>query len=184
MTDRRVAHRYALALFGAAKKQGIVDAVEADLRLVDAVLANDERNYDFVVAPFTTRAEKIAILDRSFGDRVTALTHQVMRVMIEKQRESDLPLLGAEFTDIRRRDAGVVAAKVTSAEPLDAIQRDLLVANLRTRLARTVEAEFAVDPSLVGGFTVAYDNFILDGSVKGALGQLREKLRIDALKTN
>jgi len=39
MKDIRVAKRYAAALFGVAKRDGILDAVEADLLLVSRFLA-------------------------------------------------------------------------------------------------------------------------------------------------
>ena len=39
MKDIRVAKRYAAALFGVAKRDGILDAVEADLLLISRFLA-------------------------------------------------------------------------------------------------------------------------------------------------
>jgi F-type H+-transporting ATPase subunit delta len=38
------------------------------------------------------------------------------------------------------------------------------------------------DASLIGGVKVAYENFVLDGTARGALNKMREKLRYDLLK--
>jgi F-type H+-transporting ATPase subunit delta len=75
-----------------------------------------------------------------------------------------------------------VYATVTSATILDREQQDAIVAKVETVLGKKVEPEFLTDSALIGGVKVAYDNFVLDGTAKGALNKLRDKLRYDLLK--
>jgi len=180
--DNRVARRYAKALFDTALKYEVVDSVESDLVGINSLLDNNVSFREFLTAPYTSRDEKMAIIDRVFSDRITALTMQVLRVMLEKRRETEIAHVREEFVTLRRAHEGVVHAVVTSAEVMPEDQRLALVARVGELLGKRIEPEFKVDPALIGGVRVAYENYILDGSARGALSKLRERLKYDLLK--
>jgi F-type H+-transporting ATPase subunit delta len=184
VNDRRVARRYAKALFQAARSHDIIKAVESDLELIVHLIRNEGDFRHFLLAPYVSRDERTRILDRVFTDRVTALTTQVIRVMMEKRREAEIENVYEEFVALRREHERVVYALITSAEPLGDAQRAQIVAKLHSLLGRTVEPDYKVDAALIGGVRVTYENNVLDGSVQGALTRLREKLRRDLLKQN
>jgi len=180
--DTRVGRRYAKALFTTALKYDLVKSVEDDLHAIVGLLRTDPGFRNFLMAPYRGREEKVALLDRVFSDRVTALTMQVLRVMLEKRREAELEVIEAEYIRLRRENQRIVYATFTSAEVLDENQKTALVQKLATGLGKTIEGEFQVDPHLMGGVRVTYENYVLDGTVRGALSRLREKLRYDLLK--
>lgn len=182
MEDNRIGRRYAQALFTTALKYDVVKSVEDDLSGIDNLLAKDESFRHFLLAPYTSREEKVKVLDRIFSDRITALTMQVLRVMLEKRRENEITSVFHEYVRLRRENEGSVHAVVTSAEALPADQRQALEAKLSSLLGKRIEAEYTVEPALVGGVRVTYDNFVLDGSVRGAMSKLRERLKYDLLK--
>ena len=182
MADDRVARVYAQALFDTALKYDVVTSVESDLNSIVGLLENDEQFKDFIIAPYTGREEKIAIVDKLFSDRVTALTMQVLRVMLEKRREEELAGMRDEYVKLRRENQSVIFATVTSAEEMDESQKKALLAKLESTLGKKIEASFKLEPALIGGIRVAYGNYVLDGSIRGALSKLREKLRHDLLK--
>jgi len=180
--DRRAARRYAKALFEAARAGGTVKPVETDLALIVGLLKSYDEFRHFMVAPYTSREEKIAILDRVFGPVTSPVTMQLLKIMIEKRREAEVTVVYEEYVEMRRALEQVAYAVVTSADALDATQQKDLVAKLEKVLGKKIEPEFKVDPALIGGVRVKYENFVLDGSVRGALGRLKEKLRHDVLK--
>jgi F-type H+-transporting ATPase subunit delta len=180
--DKRIGRRYARALYDTAKKYGVVAPVESDLNAIIGALDRDPAFKDFLLAPYSSREEKTEILDRLFSDRVTALTMQIIRVMLEKRRENDIPSVQEEFVAIRREEEGIVLATVSSAMALSPAEKKALVAKLNKSLGKTVEAEYTIDPRLIGGVKVAYGTYVIDGTVRGALNQLRERLRHDLLK--
>jgi F-type H+-transporting ATPase subunit delta len=182
MADHRVARRYAQALFATALKYEVVKSVEDDLNNIVGLLDNDEKFREFVIAPYTGRDQKIEIIVKLFSDRVTALTMQVLRVMLEKRREDEISGVRDEFVTLRRENEGVIFATVTSAFEIDETQRKPLLDKLEKTIGKTIEAEFKLDPQLIGGIRVAYGNYVLDGSIRGALSSLRDKLRHDLLK--
>lgn len=184
MSDIRVARRYAAALFGIAEKNDVISSVEDDLHGIAALILNDKSFRSFLSSPYTSREEKLAIADKLFSDRVTALTMQALRLMIVKGREEELLGVRDEFVALRRHKQGVVFAVFTSSEALDKKLQTELSAKLSLSLGKEVEAQFEVDPKLMGGVKVAYGNQVLDGTVQGRLSDLRDRLIHDVLKQN
>ena len=66
--------------------------------------------------------------------------------------------------------------------PLEDDQRAKVVAKLEKVTGRKIEPDFQIDPHLIGGIHVEYENFLLDSSLRGELRRLRERLLLDVLK--
>jgi len=182
--DIRVARRYAQALFSTAKAHSLVQSVEADLQMVCGLLDKDLEFRRYMLTPDTDRTQKVALTEKVFSDRVTALTMQLFRIMLEKRREHELFAIRDEFARIRRDNEGIVHITVTSAAELSAMEKEAIIKKIGALLRKSVESEFHIDPQLLGGVKVAYDSYILDGTARGSLRQLRERLRYDLLKQN
>ena len=182
MAEDRVSRRYATALFESAKASKEVESVESDLVTIESLLQNDGDFRAFLLSPNRDRTEKIALFDKVFGDRITALTCRFVKLMLEKRREEELPAIRAEYSELRRVDGGTINATITSAVELTKAEQKEIEANLSTKLGKKLETTYTIDPSLVGGVCAAYGDFVIDGSVKGSFARLRESLRQNTLK--
>src|SRR5687768_7330792 len=177
MADRRVAKRYARALFNVALKLYVLDSVEDDLEAIVGLMKKDERFETFLLSPRIGRDDKVHMIYKLFSDRVTAVTLQAMRLLLEKRREAEIEGVRDEYAILRREYGQVLYATISSAEPLSDEDSNRLLAKLKEKSGKKVEAVFEVDASLIGGVRVAYGNYVLDGSVKGSLRRLRDALR-------
>lgn len=180
--DIRVAKRYARALFQAAIHGNVVDSVESDLAALNSLIANDKSVRDFFMSPYVAREEKIRIAGNLFSDRITALSMQVVRLMLEKRREAELPEIYGQYVALRRAHQGVQSVTVHSAMEMTEDQKKRLVTRLEEKSGKKIEAEFRVDPSVMGGIKVAYGDYMLDGSIRGSLNRMRDQLRVNLLK--
>jgi F-type H+-transporting ATPase subunit delta len=180
--DRRVAKRYARALYRAAHAADVVNAVEADLNAIQSVLDHDDRFAGFLATPTIGREEKSAIVEKLFSDRVTSMTLQALRLLLQKRREGEFSLMRDEYVAIRRAEGSVLYAGIHSAMELTDDQKKRIIDKLASQSGRQVEAEFSVDPSLIGGVKIALGNDVLDGTVRGSLRRLRDQLKYDLLK--
>lgn len=184
MTDARVAKRYARALFSASKKMGIVQSVEDDLNLISHVSRTSPAFRRFLHNPSASKEVKGDVFTRAFADRVTATTMSFLRLLLDKGREDCLEFVRFSFAELRREDEGVLQAVFSTTIELTESEKRKLVDKLTRASGKTIEAEFEIDPSLVGGIRVAYNNYVLDGSVRGAIDRLKERLIYDVLKQN
>lgn len=182
--DLRVARRYAKALYRVAVENSMVAAVEDDLNGVNALLENDEKFRDLLLAPTYGRDLKEKVLEKAFADRITGVTMQLLRILLVKRREEDFPTIREEFIRIRRFEGQVLYAEISSSEPLSPEHKTSLLEKLAKITGKAVEPNFVVNPNLIGGVKVSYDNYVLDGSIRGGLNRLRDALRYDLLKQN
>ncbi|MBL8059710.1 MAG: ATP synthase F1 subunit delta [Chthonomonas sp.] len=180
--DARVATRYAQSLFDVASKQNIVSSVSDDLASITAALEHDPRFKSFINNPAMNRESKLKLMEGVFSDRTTALTMQLFRLLLEKRRESLIHLVAQEFDRFRRAASNTLFAQVVSAMPLTEAEQKAIVGKLETSSKQKVEATFEVDASLMSGVKVHVGNSVMDGTVRGSLDRLRDKLLYDVLK--
>lgn len=181
MHDVRVAKRYAHALFDTALKYDVIAPVEDDLANIVGLLSGSPQFRARITSPEVSRDDKMQLIDRLFSDRVTAVTLQALRLLLEKGREEEIEWVYREFVRLRREHTNVLAVTVTTAEALEEDQRRKLISRLQQLTGMTIEPEFKIEPHLIGGIRVAYENYILDGSLRGGLRKLREKFLHDVL---
>lgn len=162
----------------------IIQSVEDDLTAISNLVANASNFRGFLYSPQVGREDKIKIAEKLFSDRITSLSMNALRLMIEKRRESELEGVLVEYVKLRREFGNVIFATVTTAMPMDDGLRSRLSTRLEKVSGKSVEIEYRVDPNLMGGIRVAYGNFVLDGSMRGGLNRLRNTLRYDLLKQN
>lgn len=160
----------------------MIPSIENDLEGVVNLIHTDENFRHLLMSPTIAREVKERVIDKAFADRVTGVTMQMLRLLLEKRRETGLELVREEFVRIRREQGKVLYVSVQSAEPLTDEQRSRLVQKLESQTGKKVEPDFGVSPHLIGGVRVSYDNYVLDGTIYGGLTRLKDALRRDLLK--
>jgi F-type H+-transporting ATPase subunit delta len=177
--DNRVARRYAGALFGAARRAARLDAVQRDLDTLAALWQQTPALRQMMESPLIPGERKFALVEQIFGTEIDSLTRSFLRLLIEKRREEILEEAQVEFR--RRADAerGLLRAQATVAAPLDEGQRAALIAGLQQRTGKQVELDVGLDPGILGGVVVRMQDTVIDGSVRGALERLRERMLLE-----
>ncbi len=175
--DQRVAGRYAQALFNAAEKAGAIAKVEEDLREVLASIDAHQGFQAFLMSPVSDRRKKSELLGEVFGASVSPMVVQTLRLMIDKRREAEIRPMFAQYQELRRNHENVLHVVVTSRSEVPGDIRSRLIDKLAAQTGKRIEAEYALDPTMIGGIRVAYDNYVLDGTVRGRLARLRDKLK-------
>lgn len=180
--DIRIARRYAQAIFQAAKSQNSVLEAEQDLVAVSSIIESREDLRAFLESPETPRSQKLEMVDKLFADRARPITLRLLRMMIEKRRETAIPAVREEYIRLREESAGILRITITSAMALTEQEVGGIVSRIASQTKKTVLPQTKVDSKLLGGVAVQYGNSVLDGSVEGALRRLKDRLFIDLLK--
>ena len=171
-----VARRYAQALTEEAQTNGQLDAVDADVALISDTLDGARDLRAALQSPVVPQPKKAAVLTSLFDGRVSALTSRFLTLLIEKQRDGQIPDIVAAYRALRDERTGTVEARVKTAKPLGPDEADRLKAALEARTGKTVRMHIAVDAGLVGGLVVRVGDVVYDQSVKHQLETLREQL--------
>lgn len=168
---------YAKALFDIGLAGKSVGRIHDDLHAVhEAIRGLDLELRAFFNAPKLRRDDKRRILNAAFEGKVGRPVLGLLHVLVEKRREPLFDNVVAEFDRYRDAHEGLVQASVTTARKLEAELLDALRAALEQRTRRTVVLHQTIDPDVLGGIRVNLGDYVLDGTVRRGLKDLRRIL--------
>lgn len=176
VVDRKVAKRYASALFTAARKTGKLDSVEADLATLEKLWSEIPALRQALESPLVPSDRKQEIVDKSLASGLDPLTRSFLHLLIEKRRVEILLTVREEFDRQADEARGLLRAHAVVAFEMDDVQRAALVSALEKRTGKLVELTVDVDTAVIGGAVVRMGDKIIDGSVRGSLERLREQM--------
>ena len=177
---KSAARRYAEAAFEVAVRDDAVDAWRKDLDTAAAVVA-EERIGRALANPAIPLDTRIGTAEATFGRLVGPKVLNLIGLMLRRGRIQELPRLAAEFRRLDDERQGVTRASVTSTLPLEPDEVRALEERLASATDRRVALDLKVDPSLLGGLVVRLGDRLVDGSVRGRLERLRNRLVSGAL---
>ncbi len=173
-----VGERYAGALFELARGSNAIDAVEAGLERIGALVRNNRDMRRFVLSPVFSKAEQMrgltAIL-KSAG--ISGVVHDFLLVLTRNRRLFAIEAIIKAFKTLAAKERGEVEAEVRSAVPLTQAQTQDLVDTLRQRLGKTPRLTTTVDPALLGGLIVRVGSQMIDTSLRTKLQSLRQAMK-------
>lgn len=177
MASSRVAERYSRSLLELAIDTSKVDQVHNDMTLLKASLASSDL-MNLLLNPTISGSKKNTILHKLFADSFSALTLKFVEVVTRKGRENVLPDMVETFFEQYNDYKEITNVLVTSAKPLSEISLDAIKQKLKSSdtTKPNINIQTKVDPNLIGGFILEYNNMQYDASVRGKLNKLKNKL--------
>ncbi len=174
MTDRRVARRYAKALFDLAAERGEVDAWGSALKSVNDTLAADGALREALLGCALPLEGKHTLVKNIFSDSVPELVMNFLLLVLDKNRQEDLPLMQDCYREMADAASGLVRVEAVSPAALDQAGVEKLRVQLAASLKAPVEVNVSVDESLIGGIVLKIGDKLYDGSVKHGLALLQK----------
>jgi F-type H+-transporting ATPase subunit delta len=170
---------YARALFQAARDEGRVEQVSADLAAVAAALEDVPELGAFLRNPEVDPAGKAGVLDE-IAQGADDLVRNFLRLVAEKGRAGELAEMNAELEALVARAQNRLAVELQTAHELSDEEAASIVQTIEDASGREVDATRSVDPGLIGGIVLQVGSFRADGSVRGRLERLRQELAISS----
>lgn len=171
--SQAVARVYAKALFDIGTQDGSLGQIYDDLRALQAVAEYSRQSNNFMMSPKLQRADKKRIIDEIYGDKVCKPVLGLAHVLVDKRREPVFDNIVDEFAKYRDEHEGRVHAKVTTAQPLPDDEKARLVAALAKQTGKQVDLHEKINPAVIGGIRVNLGDYVLDGTVRRRLNELR-----------
>ena len=177
MSSRLTARRYAKALLQIGDQQGNVPQLHQELDIIAAAVAANADLMRLVASPLVLPRKKAEVFETILAAaKVSETLRHFFRVVAEAGRLNLLPDLRRTFADLVDERAGIVEAKVVSAQPLTETQSKALVESLAARTGKTIRLSWSQDAALLGGLKVQVGSTVLDASLQGQLHQLKTQL--------
>lgn len=168
---------YGDALFDLVLEEGRVDAAAEEIRAVREVFLHNEELFTLLNHPEILREEKIALVEKAFGGRVSDEVLGFLCVIITKERHNAMLPIFDHFLRRVKRHEGIGEAVVISAVPLSGEQKAAVRQRLlETSRYRELEIDYQEDPALLGGMVIRMDDRVVDSSLKTQIDTLRREL--------
>jgi F-type H+-transporting ATPase subunit delta len=176
-----------MSIFAARYARALADVVlEAKLNPAEvlqqledfaATFAGSKELREVLLNPSLPTAKRVAILDavnRRIGCGPNV--RNFLAVLISRERLAALGEIVEEYRLEMNRRLEISDAEVLTARPLQEQERAKLEREVAELAGTRVNATFLEDKSLIGGAIVRIGSTIYDGSVRGRLERLRERL--------
>lgn len=176
MSVIRIASRYAKSLIDLAVEQDKLERILEDIKSFQKTADNREF-YLLLKSPIINTTKKQQIFNAMFDGKFDEMTSAFMKIILNKGREAYLPEIADEFVNQYKAIKHISTVKLTTAVPLS----EETVSKIKQRLVASsateahVELLTKVNPDIVGGFVIEFDDKLYDSSVTHKMELLRKE---------
>ncbi|MBQ9545837.1 MAG: ATP synthase F1 subunit delta [Bacteroidales bacterium] len=175
MDNYRINKNYAKALFLLSAETGVQERVAADMRLVNDVFVENRELHIIFSNPVIKQSKKVAIVEDLFGERVSPLSKLFLAFVVRKNRAVNMRGISSMFLDMYRESRGVVLADLATSYAVDDDVLAMVGELVGHASGKNVEVNAHVDPRIIGGFVVKFDNKMYDTRIRTMIADLRKQ---------
>ena len=177
MSEIRTQSRpYAEAAFSVAKQDNSIEEWSSDMQKIKAVFT-DEKIASLLLNPNLSYSNKTQIFLDLFEGEISDKASSFIKVCGDNKRLKNLPQIISFFNELALESLNKKNVSVSSPFQLEEIQIQKITSALEKRLNSEVVIDFDIDKSLIGGLKIAYEDQVLDMSIKRKLDLLQTQLR-------
>jgi F-type H+-transporting ATPase subunit delta len=127
-------------------------------------------------SPLINLEPKTAVVTAVTKGKVTELTSAFNQLLVKKGREKDVPAIAVAFIEQYNELKGIHAVKLTTpVEVSETLKKAIETKLASERGLGIIELETAVDPKLIGGFLLEFNNNLVDASILRDLKDIRKQ---------
>ena len=172
-----ISKTYGDALFELAVEEDRVDALLEEIEQLQKVLSENAEFGRLMNHPKVIKEEKIQVAKNVFEGRMSDELLGFLIIIISKDRYRDIDAILDYFIAEVKQYKGIGIATVTTAVPLrDEQCREVEKRLLDTTSYKTMEMNYMLDKSLIGGMVIRIGDRVVDSSIKTKLNELQKEL--------
>ena len=168
---------YGNALFELALEEGKLDSLYEEAASLISILNENEDLIKLLNHPQVSKDEKKKIVTETFDGRVADELTGLIAMVVEKGHVSKLIAILTYFVKQVKKEKNIGVAKVASAVELSDAQKKAIEQKLiETTIYETMEIDYSVDKSLIGGLVIRIEDRVVDSSIKTKLENMSRSL--------
>ena len=159
-----------------SEKNNLIDALE-EIKSVKNILLENVEIIELLDSPKMDDEEKIDFIKGIFENHISVDSMGFLLTIIEKKRQAELIPILDYVIDCVKELLLIGKATVTTALPLDDSKKERIVDELlKSSHYKSLEAEYVVDESIIGGIVIRIGDRVVDSSVKTRIDKMRKML--------
>jgi F-type H+-transporting ATPase subunit delta len=165
---------YAKALFSLATDKKNTAQVKADAMALIAIVKGNADFKDIIKNPTVSNTTKADLIQKLFSGKIQVETLNFLQLLIKKGRLGQLASICEAIIFLVNQAENLTQVKLTTATAVSDNEKSQIASKFLGD--RKYEIENVVNPSIVGGFVLEFDNKILDNSISTQLQTLKNNL--------
>jgi F-type H+-transporting ATPase subunit delta len=170
-----LARPYAKAAFDLARDADDLAGWDEMLKLASAMIS-EEAVARLLDSPHVSGADAVSTIVDAAGEAFDGRFSGFLGVLAGNDRLSLLPQISTLFGRLREEAEKRLRVRVISAVPLEEEQSRRLREALARRFELEIELDNEIDSSVIGGAVVYAGDEVIDGSLRGRLDRLSNRL--------
>ena len=173
-----VSKTYGDALFELAVEEGKIDELFEEVNLLKSILNDNPQFSQLMNHPKVDKDEKKAVMESVFRGRVSDEITGFLDIIISNNRYSEIFTVLDYFIKQVKEYKHIGSATVTTPLPLDDNQKASVEKKLlETTAYSSMEMNYIIDESLIGGKIIRIGDKVVDSSIKTKLNDLTKELQ-------
>ncbi len=178
MPNNRLADRYAKSLIDLAIERSQLDIVRTNMQYFIALCNASSEFVNMLRSPIIKSDQKEKIVLAITSGNINELTAAFIFLLLRKGRESYLPEIANAFVHQYNTINDIHVVKLTTAVDVSEETKQLIVSKVKiANNFKTVELQTETNANLIGGFTLEFDNKLVDASIASDLRQIKKQFK-------
>jgi len=176
MTEKRIAKRYAKALFLLAQDEQKMEIIHNNIIYIKSILQSSRELSLLLKNPIINPNKKIKILEDVFGSNVEDIIIKFLIFVVKKNRANLLSNILVEFIDMYNEANNLIEVEIISAHSLNEQSKEKIIESISNLINKNIIPKYKVNPKIIGGIQLKFADFLYDASVKKQLEMLKNIL--------
>jgi F-type H+-transporting ATPase subunit delta len=168
--------QFARAALRVASKMDLLESLLERLQLLEQIYRSHKAFRHLMITQRIPIERKMEILHQVFGDHLTELEYEILRLILEKGLGLQLPRIARTMNRLAQLEGARQTLVVYTPEELSEKDFGQLVERVEKTIKQSVLPQSIVDPGLLGGVKLRLGNTLIDGTISRRLELLREQL--------
>lgn len=185
MQNLRLAAVYAKSLVDLAQEYNQLEQVYKDVVFLREVFKASKDFKNIVSSPILAADKKWKIIAPVIEGNISELTSRFIHLLIKKDREENLQQILDAVKDRYNKINNIYEVKLTTASEISQATRQQFIDKLKTETNfSNIQLQTKIDPDIVGGFILEYQDKLVDASIKRDLNDVKKQFKTNHFESN
>ncbi len=176
MIVNEVTKIYAGALLEIGNENNLLSIILEECEFIVQILSDDDELRNFLNAPIISKESKKKFVDNVFSGKLCDEIIGFLKVLIDKDRQSLFLEIYKSLIDLIDNQNKTRRVALISAIKLEVAQIESIKNALSQKLGVDIVVEERIENAIMGGIIIEIDDIVIDGSIAGNLGRMKEGL--------
>ena len=172
-----IPNRYAIALLSLAREENSIKEYIDEVNQIIKIINDNKELITLLKSYGVSNQEKKSALQTIFENKIKEYILNMFYVMVDNKRGGLVLDVCNEFVRIALKELNLKQGIVYSTIELNKKQIEALSLKVSKILDANVTLTNVIDKSLIGGFKIQVDDYVIDDSSKSRLEKLKDSLK-------